>query len=164
MRKIRDIFQKYEMDGCSDGGECSAKLPESFFSLCGEEIRDALRASSSGKQREMCDCIILNSMEDRITLAELKSGKPKTKMVRHAKNQLKEGMIVLAEMLSQVGKLEIELQLVLFSKRFTNRSAVVELQKPIEYSGLKTRVTRADCCTHLPDSYVKVRRSELPGV
>ena len=152
------------MDGCNDDGKCSAKLPESFFSLCGEEVRDALRASSSGKQREMCDCIILDSAENRITLAELKSGEPKARMVKHAKNQLKEGMVVLAEMLSQAGKLEIDLQLVLFSKRFTNRSAVVELQKLIEYSGLKTRVTRADCCAHLPDSYVRVRQSELPGV
>ena len=124
MRKIRDIFQEYEMDGCNDDGKCSAKIPESFFSLCGEEIRDALRASSSGKQKEMCDCIILDSMENRITLAELKSGKPKANMVKHAKNQLKEGMVVLAEMLSQAGKLEIDLQLVLFSKKFTNRSNV----------------------------------------
>ncbi|MCE2508405.1 MAG: hypothetical protein J4G04_03770 [Nitrosopumilaceae archaeon] len=152
------------MDGCNDDGKCSAKIPESFFSLCGEEIRDALRASSSGKQKEMCDCIILDSIENRITLAELKSGKPKANMVKHAKNQLKEGMVVLAEMLSQAGKLEIDLQLVLFSKKFTNRSAVMELQKPIEYSGLKTRITRADCCAYLPDSYVRVRQSKLPSV
>ena len=164
MKKIRDIFQKCEIDGCSDDGKCSAKIPESFFSLCGEEVRDALRGSSSGKQREMCDCVILDPTESRMTLAELKSGEPKSKMARHAKNQLREGMVILGEMLSQAGKLEADLQLVLFSRRFTNRSAMEELQKPIEYSGRKMRIIRTDCCSDLPDSYVSVSRNDLPSV
>lgn len=112
----------------------------------------------------MCDCIILNSMENRITLAELKSGEPKSKMARHAKNQLRGGMVVLSEMLSQAGKPETGLQLVLFSKRFTNMSAMEELQKPIEYSGQKMRIIRADCCSDLPDLYVSVSQNDLPSV
>lgn len=164
MRKIRDIFQKYEMDGCNDNGKCSAKLPESFFSLCGEEVRDSLRASGSGKQKKMCDCVILDPTEIKATLAELKSGKPKAKMVKDAKSQLKEGMVVLAEMLLQTGKLGIDLQLVLFSRKFRDNSALVELHKPIEHAGQQMRINRTDCCSDLPDSYVSVRRSDLPSV
>ena len=164
MRKIRDAFQEYETDGCRDDGKCDVKLPESFFSLCGEEIRDALRISSDGQQSEMCDCIIMDTSESRITLAELKSGKPKAKMVRHAKNQLREGMVILSEMLLQVDKPEVNLQLILFSKRFKDSSALAELRRPIEYSGQKMRITRADCCSNLPNSYVSVRQSDLPSV
>ena len=164
MKKIRDIFQKYEMDACSDNGKCSAKIPESFFSLCGEEVRDFLRASGSGKQKKMCDCVILDPAEIKATLAELKSGEPKAKMVKDAKSQLKEGMVVLAEMLSQTGKLEIDLQLVLFSQKFRDNSALVELYKPIEHAEQGMRIIRTDCCSDLPDSYVSVRRSDLPSV
>ena len=163
MRKIRNIYRTYETDGCSDDGKCSAKLPESFFSLCGEELRDEMMSSSSGKQRKMCDCIILDPTESRVTLAELKSGKPNAGMVKHAKSQLKVGMVVLAEVLSQTGKSEIYLQLVLFSKKFRDSSALVELHKPIEHTR-QMRVTRADCFSNLPDSYVNVRQSDLPGI
>lgn len=111
----------------------------------------------------MCDCIILDPTESRVTLAELKSGKPNAGMVKHAKSQLKVGMVVLAEMLSQTGKSEIYLQLVLFSKKFRDSSALVELHKPIEHTR-QMRVTRADCFSNLPDSYVNVRQSDLPGI
>lgn len=164
MPKIRDIYQKHETDGCIDDGKCGARLPESFFSLCGEAVRDHMRGSSSGETKKMCDCIILDTDENKATLAELKSGEPKAAMVRHAKCQLTEGMVVLGEMMLQADKPEVKLQLVLFSKVFRNDSAIAELRKPLEYPGKKIRVIRADCCSALPNSYVDIKQSDLPYV
>lgn len=164
MQKIRDIYQKYEADGCIDDGKCGACIPESFFSLCGEAVRDHMRGSGSGKTRKMCDCIILDADEDKITLAELKSGEPKAAVAKKARRQLTEGMVVLGEMLAQTSRTETKLQLVLFSKQFQNYSATAELKIPIEIAGIKIKMIRTDCHSSLPDSYVDVKQSALPRV
>ena len=164
MLKILDMYSKYETDGCTDDGKCGACIPESFYSLCGEAVRDHMRESGNGKMEKMCDCIILDGDEKRVTLAELKSGEPKASVVRHAKYQLTEGMVVLGEMLLQANRTETNLQLVLFSKQFRNHSATVELETPIEITGTKMRVIRADCHSPLPESYVDVKQSALPRI
>ena len=164
MPKIRGMYSEFETDGCTDDGKCRACIPESFFSLCGEAVRDHMRGSSSGETKKMCDCIILDAGESKITLAELKSGKPKAAMVRHAKYQLAEGMAILGEILSQASRTETKLQLVLFSRQFRNHSATEELKIPIDVAGVKMRMLRADCHSSLPDSYVDIKQSDLPRV
>lgn len=164
MSKIRDMYREYEVDGCTDNGKCGVSLPESFFTLCGEAIRDHVRGSGSGKTKKMCDCIILDAAEDRVTLAELKSGEPKAAMVRHAKYQFTEGMVVLREMLLQAGKTEVNLQFVLFTKQFRDSSALAELRKPLKYFEEKLRVIKTNCCSPLPNSYTVIKLSELPSI
>lgn len=164
MPKIRDLYSEYETDGCTDDGKCGARLPGSFFSLCGEAVRNFMRGSGTGDTKKMCDCIILDAGENKVTLAELKSGEPKPAMVRHAKHQLKEGMVVLGEMLSQADRTETKLQLVLFSRQFRNYSAVQELKIPLDIAGATMRVYRADCHSSLPDAYTDIKQSELPRV
>lgn len=164
MPKIRDIYNEYETDGCIDDGKCGARLPESFFSLCGEAVRDHMRRSSSGETKKMCDCIILDADENKITLAELKSGEPKAAMVKQAKHQLTEGMVVLGEMLSQTNRTETKLQLVLFSKQFRDYSATVARKIPIKIAGIEMKMHRVDCHSSLPDSYVDIKQSDLPHI
>ena len=163
MPRIRDIYRVYEMD-CRDDGKCSARLPESFFSLCGEAVRDRVWGSRSGKTRKMCDCIILDADENKVTLAELKSGEPKAAMVRKAKYQLTEGMVVLGKMMLQANKPNVKLQLVLFSKQFRDYSATVEQKIPIKVAGMEMEMHRMDCHSSLPDSYTDIKQSELPRV
>ena len=164
MPKIRDMYRKYETDGCTDDGKCGARLPKSFFSLCGEAVRNFMRGSGTGDTKKMCDCIILDAGENKVTVAELKSGEPKPAMVRHARHQLKEGMVVLGEMLSQADRTETKLQLVLFSRQFRNYSAGRELKMPIDVAGATMRVYRADCHSPLPDAYTDIKQSDLPRV
>lgn len=156
---IRDRHDAHVSDMCEDNNKCNVILPESFFSLCGEDVRDML--ISGRKRKKMCDCIIVDSQESRITLAELKSGKPNAGMVKHAKSQLKNGLTILAEILQQANIPQIKMQLILLSKRPRNDSVLASLKKPVINSWPKTRVIRVDCGTALPDSYTDVSVSDI---
>ena len=155
---IRDTYSVCMSDHCMEN-ECGIVLPESFFVLCGECVRDEL--TSGDKLRKMCDCIIVDKPEGRVTLAELKSGKPNAKMLRRAKSQLRASLTILAVLMQQIGTEQTRMQLVLFTKRIRDGSVLAELKKPVVDSWMKTRVIRIDCGDPLPDSYVDVSMPDM---
>ena len=158
MRMIRDTYEACVSDHCEEN-KCGIVLPESFFVLCGERVRDELM--SGGRQRKMCDCIIVDEAESMVTLAELKSGKPNAGMVKHAKSQLRTGLIILAELMRQTGTEQIRMQIMLLTKQIRDDSVLAELRKPVVDSWSKTRVIRTDCGATLPNFYTNVSVSDM---
>ena len=136
--------------------DCAVQFSR-FVSHCGEPMRNKI-FGNTGFQIEMCDCIITNHNETKISLVELKDRTSATtkisyRLVDRARNQFCGGLTVLYEVLKVMGKSEICLQLVLFTKIPLNRSERKRLRKPLPgLSGGITIVDRMCGCT-LPDSY-----------
>ena len=63
---------------CSETGgggvNCKINLPTTYLVLCAETVRDKI--GGIYEKTEMCDCIIFDSQEEKISLVELKSGTP----------------------------------------------------------------------------------------
>lgn len=159
--KIRDTYSEFVSDNCSetgDGGKhCSVVLPSlSFYVVCAESVRDKMYGTAC--PIKMCDCMILDHSEDKISLVELKSGMSRSrslKFFKNCKHQLNGGLCMLVEILQSVGKLQVDLQAVLFSNiEFRDPSVQREFMKPFKH--IKIRPVRVQCGCKLPDNYEHV--------
>ena len=108
----------------------------------------------------MCDCIVFDPGEEKLSLVELKSGTPrrgKLKLLNKARSQLASGLCMLLEILRDMDKPEIKIQAVLSSNE-PFRSVVMqqEFQKPLK-GQVRIKLIRIDCGSDLPDLYVTVK-------
>ena len=158
---MRDTYSEFASDNCAwtgdSGHECAVVLPPSFSVLCAEGVRD--KVYPPGSRPRMCDCIILDSMEEKISLVELKSGIRKyrnLKFFKDGRHQLCEGLRMIVKILQNMEKLQVHLQIVLFSNtEFKHPSTQKEFMKHLEHP-LKIRPIMVPCGSELPDSYESV--------
>lgn len=138
---------------------CTVQLNR-LVSYCGESIRNKV-FGNTGLQIEMCDCIIANNTETKISLVELKDRTSDTtkisyRLVDKARSQFCGGLTVLREILKEVEKSEICLQLVLFTKVTLNRSERERLREPLPGVSNKITIVNRMCGCNLPDSYQRI--------
>ena len=108
----------------------------------------------------MCDYIVFDPKEEKLSLVELKSGTPKRgkfKLLRKAKSQLGSGLCMLLETLRDMEKSRIKIQAVLSSNE-PFRSIVMqqEFYKPLK-GPVRIKLIRVACGSDLPDLYVTVQ-------
>ena len=110
------------------------------------------------EKTEMCDCIILDPQEEKVSLVDLKSGTPthEFKLLRKAKRQLANGLCMLLEILRRLNKPWVRMQAVLSSKtQFRSIAMQQEFRKPLK-GPVDIRIIRVDCGSELPNEYVTV--------
>ena len=158
-KKIQNIYSEFVSDGCSEkgsgGADCGIELTPSFSVICAERAGNEI--GGIYKNKETCDCIILDPAEEKISLVELKSGTPnirKIRLLRKAKRQLMGGLEILHEMLRDVEKPQVKLQVILASnERFRSIAAQKEFHKRLEHP-INIKLIRIDCGSSLPNRYV----------
>lgn len=108
----------------------------------------------------MCDCIVFDPEEEKLSLVELKSGmhrRGKLKLLRKAESQLASGLCMMLKILRDMDKQEIKIQAVLSSnKPFRSVSMQQKFYKPLK-GPVRIKVKRIDCGSNLPDLYVTVQ-------
>lgn len=139
------------------GNECSIKLPPLFLSVCAKDMKGDKKGHPTD---EICDCIIFDPTEERISIVELKSGMPhrrKTKEVRKAKRQLEAGLYMLLDILRDLGRARAKIQLILSCNEslFDNVPAQKNFYKPLELP-LKIIPKRVDCGSNLLNEYTVI--------
>lgn len=128
------------------------------MALCAEAVRDKIGGIYEGA--EMCDCIVFDSDEKKLSLVELKSGmhkRGKLKLLRKARNQLASGLCMLLKILRDMDKPEIKIQAVLSSNEpFRSVVMLKEFQQPLK-GPVRIKLKRVDCGSDLPELYVTVK-------
>ena len=126
-------------------------------------LRD--RVYNSVDQHQMCDCLITNPTENKITLAELKhtkkqSGQINKRLVDEAREQFCGGLLVLHKVLVKTQKSEVDLQIVLFTKsKITDSSELKRLRKPLNHHTKNISILSRECGCDLPSAYRRLHRS-----
>ena len=160
--RLQDAYSECVSDECSETGDaglaCGIALPSQFVPICAECMRDTLGGIHKGK--EMCDCIIVDQSEKKISLVELKSSTSKKHTIRvlnKAKRQLAGGLEMLVEILRDMGKSDIMLQAVLAKNvQFRSTSAQKAFQRNIKRP-IHTKIVLTDCNSPLPSKYHHVK-------
>ena len=168
--KMRDICPSAQSTRCSEKG-CRVALKGSFTVYCGEKLRDHIMGNSPTKLK-MCDCIIVDSSTDCISVVELKhrrgfknilERKGKAGRIGDVRDQFAGGLIVLRQILERISKQCACIQMVLYTKCIINdRSELRELRKPLYNTTHKLVIEPAGCGNNLPDGYVRVSVEDLP--
>ena len=70
-QKFADIYPDIHPAPCSEHG-CNVKIPLGFVSYCVEVLRDKVYPTSTTPM-EICDCIVVDRPNNKISLIELKS-------------------------------------------------------------------------------------------
>lgn len=138
---------------CHERG-CNVLIPRSFSSYCGEDIRDRLYGSQDSQPISICDCIITDSGESKISLVELKHHKGKQKLddAKHIRKQFEGGLIALSDIMKGQQNSNIDLQLILFTNgKFAYSSEQRAFVKPL--SRFKGTICKSACCKALPKKY-----------
>ena len=145
---------------CSETGgsgvNCKINLPTTYLVLCAETVRDKI--GGIYEKTEMCDCIIFDSQEEKISLVELKSGTPtrEFKLLYKAKRQLANGLSMLLEILLDLNKPWVRIQAVLSSMaQFRSVAMQQEFRKPLSGQA-NIRLIRVGCGSDLPNQYTTV--------
>lgn len=106
-KTIQSIYSEFVSEECAEkgsgGADCSIELPPLFSVICAKGVSNKIGGIYEGK--EICDCIILDPAEEKISLVELKSGTPNTRKIRlllKAKRQLIGGLDILLKILHDV--------------------------------------------------------------
>ncbi len=144
---------------CNERG-CNVLIPRSFSSYCGEDIRDRLYGSQDSQPISICDCIITDSGESKISLVELKHHKGKQKLddVKHIRKQFEGGLIALSDIMKGQQNSNIGLQLILFTNgKFAHPSEQRVFRQPL--SRFKGTICKSACCKALPKKYQTVHFS-----
>lgn len=159
-KTIQGIYSEFISDRCAEkgsgGADCSIEVPLSFSVICAKGVRNKI--GETYKDKEICDCIILDPTEEKISLVELKSGTPnirKTRLLRKAKRQLIGGLDILFKILHDIEKPRVKLQVILASnEQFRSAAAQKEFQKGLMYP-INIKMRRVDCGSDLPNRYVR---------
>lgn len=169
MTTIKDIYSYAGMDKCAEK-KCRAGLENSFNVYCGEMLRNNIMEKGKPTMR-MCDCIITDSLEEKISLVELKAkrghkkileGRGKAGDINHTRGQLNGGLIVLRRMLERIAKSEVRVQLVLYTKaKISDRSEQQKLRCPLDNGPRKLGISLAICGEKIPADHVFVRVQDL---
>lgn len=144
---------------CNERG-CNVLIPRSFSSYCGEDIRDRLYGSQDSQPISICDCIITDSGESKISLVELKHHKGKQKLddVKHIRKQFEGGLIALSDIMKGQQNSNIGLQLILFTNgKFAHPSEQRVFRQPLPR--FKGTICKSACCKALPKKYQTVHFS-----
>lgn len=152
-QKIMSDYAEARSPKCKEH-RCSVVMPESFTSYCGEMVRDIIHGTHEQSGQKMCDCIIADPDEDKISLIELKyhTGRNKFDDVEHIRGQFEGGLNVLREVMKRARKPHICLEMVLCTNgRIAYPSEQRELGKPLP--GFGGNIRRIGCCEKLPGQY-----------
>ena len=159
-KTIQSIYSELMSGECAEkgsgGADCSIKPPPSFSVICAKDVRNKI--GGIYKNIEICDCIILDPTEEKISLVELKSGTPNTRKIKlllKAKRQLIGGLDILLKILRDLEKPQVKLQVILASnEQFRSTAAQQEFYKRLKHS-IHIKVIRVDCGSSLPNKYVR---------
>ena len=167
---LRDVYSNIKSNHCRDG-KCYVKLQKSFTVYCGEKLRDRIMGNSATPVK-MCDCIIVDSSEDRMSAVELKfrrgskgifEGKRKAGHIDDVREQFAGGLIVLRQILERISRQHARVQMVLYTRNsIGDRSELKKLRKPLYNVTGKLRIANVSCGADLPNWYVRVPVRDLP--
>lgn len=156
---LADTYGDLQSNKCREH-RCAVQL-NYFVSYCGESMRDRVLGNSD-LQIEMCDCIVTNNKETKISLVELKDRRSKTikinyNLVNKTRDQFCGGLDVLRKAYKEIGKSEAYLQLVLFTKLNLERSELKRLRRPLPGLPHKITIINRACGCDLPDQYLRLQ-------
>ena len=161
MNTIRDLYCESLQKACAEKG-CKVIVDKGFNIYCAEILNEMLNHQA----QKMCDCIITNSTEDKISIVELKfrdgksgimKGRGLAGRIEDVKAQLVNGLKILFEMLEKVQKKNVKVQLVLYTKKIIkDRSELIQLRKPPDNRFTKLTIQNISCGDILPDKYVSI--------
>lgn len=156
---LADVYYSIQSRRCREHN-CSVQLNH-LVSYCAKSMRDRV-FPGDGAQTPVCDCIVTDSAEARISLVELKDSTSTTtkinyRLVNEVRGQFCGGLAVLRKVLKQAEKREISLQLVLFTKLSLNRSEKLRLRRPLP--GVPDTMTIVDrpCGCILPTEHQRLK-------
>ena len=157
-KTIQSIYSEFMSSRCAEkgsgGADCSIELPPLFSAICAKSVGNKM--GGIYKDKEICDCIILDPKEEKISLVELKSGTPNIRKIRlllKAKRQLTGGLDILLKILHDIEKPQVKLQVILASnEQFRSIAAQREFYKRLEHP-INIRMIRVDCGSSLPNKY-----------
>ena len=126
-QKLKDVFPSIQSTRCRESG-CTINLKSSdanqkFLSYSAKDLADIVGSQKSGQK--ICDCIIFNQNEDKITLVELKSrhgkkgifkGMGKAGRIEDVIKQFEDSLYVLYKILHKLERPHIRIQAALFTK------------------------------------------------
>ena len=169
MHTVKDVYSYARMDKCAEGG-CRVVLENSLSVYCGEILRN--RIMDKGKPpMKMCDCIVIDSREEKISIIELKARRGKKKALEGlgkagdidcVRGQFRGGLIVLRRMLERITKPKVHVQLVLYTKaKIPNRSEQKRLHHSLANGPHNLGISLAVCGDQLPDNNVAVCVEDL---
>ena len=161
-KNIRNNYLEFMSGECAEKGSggmnCSIEPPLSFSVICAEGVRNKI--GGIYKEKEICDCIIFDPLEEKISLVELKSGTPKIRKIKlllKARRQLIGGLNVLLKILHDIEKPQIKLQAILASnEEFRSIAAQKKFQKRLVDS-IDIKMIRVACGSRLPNNYVNIK-------
>lgn len=158
MTILADVYAREARDRCREHG-CSVVLPKSVAIYCGEGVRDKTYGTSQPEKTPVCDCIVVDPAEKKISLIELKrhAGKKKWDRPEHIRDQFRGSVKLLFDILDLTRQSDIRLQLVLCTNgKFRNASEHLAFSRPLEGSAPRLRIVRQKCGCPLPDSHHRV--------
>lgn len=164
MVTIKDIYSYAKINKCGNK-KCHVHPENSLIVYCGEMLRDQIM--EKGKPTiKMCDCIITDPREEKISVVELKNrrgfkgaleGKGKAGHVGPVRGQFRGGLIVLRKILDRISKSRIHVQLVLYTKtQIQDRSEKKRLRRPLSNGPPNLGITMAICGEKIPADHVAV--------
>ena len=159
---LQDAYLKYVTEECAETGDggtkCSITMPSAFVCLCAECIRNRLYGTH--KKGKMCDYIIVDPTEEKISLVELKSGTAyKKKTLRNAKRQLMGGLEMVVKILRDMGRSSVKIQAVI-ATNLPHRSMAMQKQFQKWLKGsVRARLIIVGCNCDLPNIY---RTASIP--
>lgn len=154
--RLQDAYSEFVFGKCTDtdhnGPNCGIVIPSSFVSIRAECVRN--RLDGTHKKSKMCDCIIVDPAEEKISLVELKSGTTyRKKVLRKAKCQLIGGLEMLVQILRDMGRSSVKLQAVI-ATNMRHRSVAEQIQFQKWLKGpVRARLVIVRCNCDLPDIY-----------
>lgn len=169
MATIEDIYPYAKIDKCSENN-CRVDLENSFVVYCGVTLRDNIMEKRK-RGLKICDCVITDSNEEKISIVELKNrrghkkgleGKGKAGNIDDVRGQFRGGLIVLRKILERIAKTRIRVQLVLYTKNeIQDSSERKRLRRPF-YNGPKNLgISMAVCGKNMPKDYVAVSVQDI---
>ncbi len=160
--RLQDAYSECVSDECTDvghnGSNCGIITPSSFVSIRAECMRNRLDGTHTISQ--MCDCIIVDPLEEKISLVEIKSGTTyKKKTLRNAKRQLLSGLEMVVKILRDMGRSSVKLQAVI-ATNLPHRSMAMQKQFQKWLKGsVRARLVIVGCNCDLPNIY---RTTSIP--
>lgn len=161
MNTIHNLYCESLQKTCAEKG-CKATTGKGSNIYCAEILDKILNHQT----QKMCDCIITNSTEDKISIVELKfregksgvmKGRGLAGRIEDVRTQLVNGLKILFEILEKVQKKNVKVQLVLYTKKIIkDRSELKQLQKPPDNRFTKLTIQNVSCGDILPNKYVPI--------
>ena len=169
MATIEDTCSYAKINKCTENN-CHVRLEDSFAVYCAKTLRDHIM--EKGKPTiKICDCVITDSHEEKISVVELKNrrgfrkileGKGKAGHIDPVRRQFKGGLIVLRRMLERIGKPRAHIQLVLYAKtEIQDRSEKKRLRRHLSNGPSNLGITMAICGEKIPADYVAVHVRDI---